>query len=36
MQRDVSLLVDMADAARSILQFRGQMNFEQFKADRKT
>ena len=36
MQRDVSLLIDMANAARSILQFRGQMNFEQFRADEKT
>jgi uncharacterized protein with HEPN domain len=36
MQRDTSLLTDMADAARSILQFRGQMNFEQFRADKKT
>jgi len=36
MQRDVSLLIDMAEAARSILQFRGQMNFEQFRADKKT
>jgi uncharacterized protein with HEPN domain len=36
MQRDLSLLIDMADAARSILQFREQMNFEQFRADRKT
>jgi len=36
MQRDISLLIDMADAARSILQFREQMNFEQFRADRKT
>ena len=36
MQRDISLLVDMADAARSILQFREQMSFEQFRSDRKT
>ena len=36
MQRDVSLLIDMANAARSILQFREQMNFEQFRADKKT
>ena len=36
MQRDVSLLIDMANAARSILQFRGQMNFEQFRTDKKT
>jgi len=36
MQRDVSLLIDMADAARLILQFREQMNFEQFRADKKT
>lgn len=36
MQRDVSLLTDMANAARSILQFREQMNFEQFRADKKT
>ena len=36
MQRDISLLIDMVDAVRSILQFRGQMNFEQFRADRKT
>ena len=36
MQRDASLLIDMAEAARSILQFREQMNFEQFRADKKT
>ncbi len=36
MQRDISLLIDMANAARLILQFREQMNFEQFKADKKT
>jgi uncharacterized protein with HEPN domain len=36
MQRDVSLLIDMADAARSILQFREQMSFEQFRTDKKT
>ncbi|MGB2866769.1 MAG: DUF86 domain-containing protein [Sedimentisphaerales bacterium] len=36
MQRDVSLLTDMANAARSILQFREQMNFEQFRIDKKT
>ena len=36
MQRDVSLLTDMANAARSILQFREQMNFEQFRTDKKT
>jgi len=36
MQRDVSLLLDMAQAGRQILQFREQMNFEQFRADAKT
>ena len=36
MQRDVSLLIDMANAARSILQFKEQMNFRQFRADSKT
>ncbi|MHC4511571.1 MAG: HepT-like ribonuclease domain-containing protein [Planctomycetota bacterium] len=36
MQRDLSLLTDMADAARLILQFREQMSFEQFRSDLKT
>lgn len=36
MQRDLSLLIDMANAAHSILQFREQMDFGQFRADRKT
>ena len=36
MQRDISLLIDMTGAARLILQFREQMNFEQFRADKKT
>jgi uncharacterized protein with HEPN domain len=36
MQRDVSLLADMADAARLILQFTEQMGFEQFRSDLKT
>lgn len=36
MQRDVSLLTDMANAARLILQFTEQMSFEQFRLDLKT
>jgi uncharacterized protein with HEPN domain len=36
MQRNDSLLIDMADAARLILKFRGDLTFDQFRADRKT
>ncbi len=36
MQRDTSLLLDMANAARQILQFKEQMAFEQFRTDTKT
>ena len=36
MQRDESLLTDMADAARLILQFIEQMSFEEFRSDLKT
>ncbi len=36
MQRDAGLLVDMTLAARQIVLFRGQMNFEQFRNDPKT
>lgn len=36
MQRNTGLLVDMAQAARQIVLFRGQMNFEQFRRDTKT
>jgi len=31
MQRDAGLLVDMTQAARQIVLFRGQMDFEQFR-----
>jgi len=36
MQRDAGLLVDMAHAARQIVLFRAQMDFEQFRKDPKT
>jgi len=36
MQRDATLLTDMANAARLIVQFREQMNYEQFRSDLKT
>ncbi len=36
MQRDEGLLQDMLRAAEQIGQFRGRMDFEQFRADAKT
>ncbi len=36
MQRDTALLVDMTRAARQIVLFMGQMDFEQFHRDAKT
>jgi len=36
MQRDAGLLLDMTQAARQIVLFRGQMDFEQFRNDPKT
>jgi uncharacterized protein with HEPN domain len=36
MQRDASLLLDMFRAASQIVQFKGEMTFEQFRADTKT
>lgn len=36
MQRDESLLLDMLQAASRIVQFKGKMDFEQFRADPKT
>jgi uncharacterized protein with HEPN domain len=36
MQRDAGLLVDMTRAARQVVLFRGQMDFEQFNKDLKT
>ena len=36
MQRDIALLLDMAQAGRQIVQFTQGMNFEQFRADAKT
>ena len=36
MQRDASLLVDMAYAARLILQFRERMSIDQFRSDLRT
>ena len=36
MQRDASLLLDMLRAARQIVQFMENMDFEQFRADSKT
>jgi len=36
MQRDASLLLDMFRAASQIVQFRGELTFEQFHADAKT
>ena len=36
MQRDVSLLLDMANACRQIIRFIEQMDFEQFNKDLKT
>jgi len=36
MQRDASLLLDMFRAANQIVQFRGELTFEQFHADTKT
>lgn len=36
MQRDISLLLDMANACSQIVQFKSQMVFEQFCEDNKT
>jgi len=36
MQRDASLLLDMFRAASQIVQFKGEMDFEQFRTDAKT
>lgn len=36
MQRDISLLLDMFRATSQIAQFKGEMDFEQFRADTKT
>lgn len=36
MQRDASLLLDMFQAASQIVQFKGEMDFEEFHADAKT
>ena len=36
MQRDASLLLDMFRAASQIVQFKGKMDFEQFRTDTKT
>ena len=36
MQRDAGLLVDMARAAKQIVTFRGQMDFDEFRKDPKT
>lgn len=36
MQRDTSLLLDMFRAASQIVQFKNELNFEQFHADAKT
>lgn len=36
MQRDAGLLVDMKQAAKQIVLFMGQMDFEQFRKDPKT
>jgi uncharacterized protein with HEPN domain len=36
MQRDAGLLLDMTQATRQIVLFRGQMDFEQFRNDPKT
>jgi uncharacterized protein with HEPN domain len=36
MQRDTTLLLDMSRAARQIAEFKGAMNFEQFRTDAKT
>jgi len=36
MQRNISLLLDMANACRQIVRFIGQMDFEQFSKDPKT
>ena len=36
MQRDRGLLFDMTQAARQIILFRGQMDFEEFRKDAKT
>ena len=36
MQRDASLLLDMFQAAGQIVQFKGKMDFEQFRTDAKT
>jgi uncharacterized protein with HEPN domain len=36
MQRDTSLILDMANACRQIIQFTGQMDFGQFSGDSKT
>ena len=36
MQRDASLLLDMFRAASQIAQFKGEMDFEQFRTDAKT
>jgi len=36
MQRDTALLLDMFRAASQIAQFKGEMDFEQFRTDAKT
>ena len=36
MQRDTSLLLDMLRAVRQIAEFKGEMDFEQFRTDAKT
>jgi uncharacterized protein with HEPN domain len=36
MQRDTGLLADMMQAAKQIVLFRGQMDFEHFRKDSKT
>jgi uncharacterized protein with HEPN domain len=36
MQRDASLLLDMLNACRQIIQFKDQLSYEQFRGDFKT
>jgi uncharacterized protein with HEPN domain len=36
MQRDITLLLDMFRATRKITEFKGEMDFEQFRKDAKT
>ena len=36
MQRDITLLLDMHRATLRIIEFKGQMDFEQFRKDMKT